>query len=50
MEDVLVINSVADPGCFILDPRSGSERFSIPDPDQNIFHSGVRIPDPTYKE
>jgi hypothetical protein len=43
--------SVADPGCFIPDPGSGSEHFSIPDPDPNIFLSRIRIrtfyiPDP----
>jgi hypothetical protein len=31
--------SVADPGCFIPDPGSGSEYLFIPDP-------GSRIPDP----
>jgi hypothetical protein len=29
--------SVADPGCFILDPGSGFDHFLIPDLDPNIF-------------
>jgi hypothetical protein len=37
--------SVADLECFIPDPGSGSENFSIPDLDPNIFSS--QIPDPT---
>jgi hypothetical protein len=39
-----ILYSVADPGCFIPDPGSGSDHYSIPDPDPG---SEV-IPDPTY--
>jgi hypothetical protein len=41
--------SVADPGCFIPDPGSGSDHCSIPDPDPGSRIRGVkkhRIPDP----
>jgi hypothetical protein len=36
----LCSSSVADPGCFIPDPGSGSDHCSIPDP------GGKKAPDP----
>jgi hypothetical protein len=33
-------SSVADPGCFIPDPGSGSDHCSIPDPDPDPGSGG----------
>jgi hypothetical protein len=42
----LLLLSVADPGCFIPDPGSGSDHCSILDPDPG--GKKARIPDQTY--
>jgi hypothetical protein len=61
----ILLSSVADPGCFILDsgkaPDPGSDLFFfikainkfcmlIPDPDPTIAPSRIRIPDPGGKK